>query len=101
MDGFTVEPGGLDRAANAALSQQEELVSHPATRWELADRTLGDDDLAAALAEFQAASRQALDVLSRDWGELADRYQQAAARYRATDAALAERIDDLARELEN
>jgi hypothetical protein len=99
VDGFAVDPRELDRAAVTATRRRDEIVEHPATRWELGALAVGDDDLAKALAAFQEASRQALEVLSQDWTELADRYRKSAATYRGAETALAAGLDDLAREL--
>lgn len=89
MDGFRVDLHDLNRAAEAVGSAGADVKKDSLLGYSVSSRSVGHPDLAAALAEFDSESRQAVDALSASATEVAERMRQAALEYQDVDAIVA------------
>lgn len=95
MDGFSVVPSELTNAARTIRELGEQLMASPALSYGISPRAVGNDTLALAVGQVQAASRRSVWVLSTTARATADRLSDTAATYRTLDWEQAETITAL------
>lgn len=91
-DGFSVTPAELRDHAAVISELLNDCANQPATKYWSDPAEFGDDDLAAALSEFQQTSSEIFVALLADSTELAARLDSTATAYELADADVADVI---------
>lgn len=92
MDGFQVDIGELEHAANLVRELGRAFGASVSLKYSIAPGQVGNEELAEALAEFHNHSRHTTSALSADTAEAAVRLRDTATEYERHDRASAEFI---------